>query len=401
MSITGTATRTLTKTGNWFIITTAAATIWNATTTTGLTFTDSGSTTISNASVSTRTWVGGTLKYGTLTYTVAGSTGQLTLSGACYFDTLNFSDATNARTLALTSSTTYTVKTFNVIGTAGKLMTVNAVTAGTAAFLDILDAPPTLDYLSVKDIYAGIPYKFYAGANSTDVSGNTNITFTAKPGTTGIYVNRYSSISSATSSAVVIFPFSLTPTVGDVLVAFWHHNGNAGTVTPPSGWTAIDNINLSTTSYLKAYYKISDGTENSFTFTSTSSPASTMIYVYSLDGFTVATTLDNTDKNSGTGVASLVTSGTPTSNTGNPAFAIAGFAAANTMGSSVSFTNSFQEGRGSTQQTMLRPVMKPLTSNAAVSTTYAWTTSRDATTILVVFKDALSGHTLSMLGVGS
>jgi len=381
------------------------ATIWNATTTTGLTFTATGSTIVSTVvSATGRTIIGGGLKYGALTYTVAGSTGTLTLTGSSYFSAINFTDSTNARSLLLTSGTQTTVGTLNATGASGRLISINAVTAGTAAYLDILDTPPTLDWMSIKDIYAGIPYKFYAGANSTDVSGNTNVTFTAKPGTTGLFINRYATNTSASTSITVTFPYSLTPTVGDALVAFWHHNGNAGTVTPPAGWTAIDSINFSTTTYLKAYYKISDGTENSFTFTSTSSPATTMLYVYSIDGFTGTTTLDNTDKNSGTAITSLVTSGTPSSNTGNPAFAIAGYGIATTGGASVSFTNSFLEGRGLTQQTMLRPVMKQLTSNGAVSTTYTWTTARDATTILVVFKDVVAAgssiKSLSALGVG-
>lgn len=404
VSVTGTVTRTLTL-GSSTVSLGGVGTIWNATTTTGLTLTSTGSTIVSTVvSATGRTIIGGGLKYGALTYTVAGSTGSLTLIGSNYFSAINFTDSTNARSLLLTSGTMTTVGTLSATGASGRLISINAVTSGTAAFLDILDAPPTLDWLSVKDIFAGIPYKFYAGTNSTNVSGNTNVTFTAKPSPDGVFVSRYATNTSASTSITATFPYSLTPTVGDALVAFWEHSGNAGTVTPPTGWTAIDAINASTTTYLKAYYKISDGTETAFTFTSTSSPASTMLYVYSLDGFLGTATLDNTDKNSGTAITSLVTSGTPSSNTGNPAYAIAGFAASNTMGVTVSMTNSFLEGRGVTQQTMLRPVMKPLTTNAAVSTTYTWTTSRDATTILVVFKDVVAAgssiKSLSALGVG-
>lgn len=404
-SVTGSLVRTVNLGTSTVTVTGASSTQWNATTVSNLTFNALSSTiNIATASASAKSFVGGGLKYGTLNYTLAGSTGTFTITGNNYFGTINFSDASNARSLLLTSGTMTTVNNLNVNGTSGKLMSINAVTAGTPAYLDILGAPPTLDYLSVKDIYAGVPHKIYAGVNSTNVSGNTNIAFTAKPSPDGIYVNRYASIVSTTTSATITFPFSLTPTTGNVLVAFWHHNGNAGTVTPPSGWTAIDNINYSTTTYLKAYYKISDGTENTFTFTSTSSPSSTQIHVYSLAGFTGTATLDNTDKNSGTAITSLVTSGTPSSNTDNPAFAIAGFAGSNTMGASVSFTNSFLEGRGVTQQTMNRPVMKPLTSNGAVSTTYGWTTSRDATTILAVFKDVVTASNvfpgLLMMGVG-
>jgi hypothetical protein len=39
-----------------------------------------------------------------------------------------------------------------------------------------------LDYVSLKDSTATGGASFYAGANSTDVSGNTGWTFTAPPG---------------------------------------------------------------------------------------------------------------------------------------------------------------------------------------------------------------------------
>lgn len=112
---------------------------------------------IANASANTRTFAGGTYNYGTLTYTVAGSTGELDITGTNTFGTLNFSDITNARTLKITSGTTQTITTPNIVGTSGKKMTLSSITPA---------APVNL-----------ISSNWLMGANSTDVSGNTGLTF--------------------------------------------------------------------------------------------------------------------------------------------------------------------------------------------------------------------------------
>lgn len=173
-------TNVLTLTGTWTLNGNAAiATPWNVVAAT-TTVTASASTIILAGALSTtRTFAGGGKTYGTLTYTVAGSTGALVITGANTFGTINFSDVTNARTLTLPSSTTTTVTNFNVNGTAGKLMTVNSSTSGTAATLSKSSGYVQSDYLSVKDSTATGGATWYAGANSTNVSGNTGWIFTA------------------------------------------------------------------------------------------------------------------------------------------------------------------------------------------------------------------------------
>lgn len=171
----GTSTITLTGTGNF--------TYWTFTTATNLTFSGANSTIVFSQPASvTRTFSsGGSLTYGTITMTVAGSTGSLALNGNMTIGTLNFSDVTNARTLTLTAGNTVTVTTFNVNGTSGKLMTINSSSAGTQANLSKSSGAVLCDYLSIQDSHAQGGASWYAGANSTNVSGNTGWIFSAYP----------------------------------------------------------------------------------------------------------------------------------------------------------------------------------------------------------------------------
>lgn len=176
-------TRSLTAgTGTWTLTATGTQNIWNFTVTTALTFSGASATyVVSAASANTRTFVGGGQTFGTLTYTVAGSTGALVITGANTLLTINFSDASNARTLTLPSSATTTVTTFNVNGTSGKLMTINSSTPGTAATLSKASGTVSSDYLSIQDSAATGGAAWYAGANSTNVSGNTGWIFSPPP----------------------------------------------------------------------------------------------------------------------------------------------------------------------------------------------------------------------------
>lgn len=142
---------------------------------------------ISSASASARLFAGRGATFGTLTYTVAGSTGSLTLNGANAgnigtFATINFSDASNARSLLFTAATTTTITTlFNVVGTAGKLMTIDSATAATHTLTKPGGgAVSGMDYLNVAHSIA-TGANWYAGANSVDGGNNTGWFFTAAP----------------------------------------------------------------------------------------------------------------------------------------------------------------------------------------------------------------------------
>lgn len=173
-------------TTNWSITQTTTLAVVNLQTS-NLTLSASSSTiTISTASTNARTFTGGGLTFGMLAYTVAGSTGGLIITAANSFNDIQFSDVTNARTLTLPVSTITTIRATHgltgVLGTSGKLMSVIASGAGgTPATIDFPNGyGGGSDWLSVKDITA-TTNTWYAGANSTNVSGNTNVTFTAPP----------------------------------------------------------------------------------------------------------------------------------------------------------------------------------------------------------------------------
>jgi hypothetical protein len=168
--------------GTSIITLTGVTNLWNVNNA-GLTLTASAATLIvGTANPGARTMSLSTHTYGTITYTVAGSTGSLTLSGACTIGTINFSDITNARTLTFTAGTTTTFTgTFNVQGTAGKLMTINSSSGGSAATISKASGTVSCDYLSIQDSTATGGATWYAGANSTNVSGNTGWIFTAAP----------------------------------------------------------------------------------------------------------------------------------------------------------------------------------------------------------------------------
>jgi hypothetical protein len=206
-----------------------------ATTATGLTLSAASSIiVISVASASSRTFAGGGFTYGTLTYTVPGSTGGLIVTGANTFGAINFSDTSNARTLTLPASTVTTVGAWNVNGTAGKLMAVVSSTPGTAAQLRptaTATLPFSSDYLSLQDIAAqsntggsgtGL---WYAGVNSTDVSGNSGWTFTNP-----VYVRTAAAALSITAGSSVAALSWSSAGAASVTVA-------ASTTTPTLSWT--------------------------------------------------------------------------------------------------------------------------------------------------------------------
>lgn len=180
-SNTGTRTINLGTSNIIFSSNTLQSTFWNFV---GSPTLSASSSTIllTGTSTATKTFAGAGLTYGTLTYTVAGSTGELDITGSNSFAQINFSDASNARSLKFTAGTTITIRNtrgFNVQGTSGKLMTVASITASTHTLSSV--QLQSCDYLSITNSIAQGGGAWYAGANSTDGTGNTGWIFTAPP----------------------------------------------------------------------------------------------------------------------------------------------------------------------------------------------------------------------------
>ncbi len=135
-----------------------------------------------NTSNSAVTWSGDTADYSNVVMWFArgASTGVNTMSGSSAYGGIK-DTGTAGHSLKFTAGATITVSDWLVNGTdATKLVTISSTSAGVAFTL----TSPCLkvqssDFLSLQDSVATGSSCWYAGANSTSVSGNSGWTFTA------------------------------------------------------------------------------------------------------------------------------------------------------------------------------------------------------------------------------
>ena len=128
-------------------------------------------------SASTKTFVAGTGAVYNCTLDQAGL-GQLTITGSSTFN--DIINSVQPATVRFTAGTTTTFNNFNLRGTAGNLITISSATAATHT-LSKASGTVSCDYLSITNSIATGGASWYAGANSTNVSGNTGWIFTAPP----------------------------------------------------------------------------------------------------------------------------------------------------------------------------------------------------------------------------
>lgn len=374
-------------------ITGTTGTPWNITAA-GITF-DAGTSqiVISSTSASTRTFAGGGLLYYTIDYTLSGSTGRLTITGSNRFRKVSFKDASNARTLAFTSSAVNVIEILDVIGTSGKLMSIIGATASSATFLMLIGPVNTVDYLSIQDVVSTLPHKFYAGANSTLVSNTVGIITSAPP--TQPYVNQSITSGSSAATGQTATGFYYPVTAGSLLVAYIGSVSDPGTITPPSGWNlAISKAQgMSTYSYI--YYKVADGSETSITFNWVNSRSSQLV-VEEIKGWNGVPTLDTTDSNGGAS-GTTISTGSGATNSANPGISVAMVHGNGGMGLTPNAsppTNSFQEDYVQQNGANAGPkvAVKPLLANASQSTTFTWTANRVPASALANFIDVANTY---------
>jgi hypothetical protein len=165
--------------GTWTI--NGSSTAFFASNTSGMTVTGSGilSMTSASAKIFTGGYVNG--KWPTLRQAGAGALTVTSNAGGVYF--ANMTNNTQPATVTYTVSLQYIYDAFALAGTSGNLITINSSTSGTKALLNLVSGTVNLsDYLSIQDSYAEpITTTWYAGANSTNVSGNVGWIFTAAP----------------------------------------------------------------------------------------------------------------------------------------------------------------------------------------------------------------------------
>lgn len=188
----GVTTRTFTQTGNFTL--TSTGTVWNMNSS-GMTYTGTGSTiTISETTQGTsKTFAGAGLQtYGNITF----SGKNIIVTGANKFATMALNNLGDTTGVTLPASATTTVTGFTSTASVGNVAKLISSAGGTAATITCAScgtipvSPATLDYLSIKDsTAAGSGTTWYAGANSTSVSGNSGWIFTAPPG--GVSANGF------------------------------------------------------------------------------------------------------------------------------------------------------------------------------------------------------------------
>jgi hypothetical protein len=175
-------TRTLTMgSGTWTL--SGTGTVWDTSTSTGLTVNPNTSTIVlSNTSTTARTFAGGAKTYNNLT--IGGTTGVSTTSftGSNTFNTLA-STKTVAHTITLQASGTTTVANWTINGTTGNIVTLNSSSPGTQATLTKTNSNPPVsaNYLAIQDSSATPAYNTWYALRSTNDGNNTGWNITANP----------------------------------------------------------------------------------------------------------------------------------------------------------------------------------------------------------------------------
>ena len=121
-----------------------------------------------------------TLDMGGKTYNNLTITGDnITIQDSNTFNVLAVNTAGRTNGLKITSGTTQTITSMTTNGSAGSLAKLSASTAASAFSLSKSSGIVSVDYMSIQDSTATGGAGWYAGAHSTNVSGNTGWQFEA------------------------------------------------------------------------------------------------------------------------------------------------------------------------------------------------------------------------------
>lgn len=151
---------------------------WNAATnSSGLTVSASSGT-INLTSAIARTFSGGGFTWPTLNL---GGAGTVTVSGNNTFT--NITNTVQPVTIRLASGSIQTFTNFSLSGTAGNLITLNALTAGSRATVSDVTGTNIVSYVSITDIAAtgGATWQAYTANGNVDGGNNTGWLFSSAP----------------------------------------------------------------------------------------------------------------------------------------------------------------------------------------------------------------------------
>lgn len=171
LSSSNSNTRSLTLRSSNITILFSGFTNWNFGTTTGLTFSGASSTITVPGAGSFQTFAGGGLTYGTVVIPgpiVTNITGS---------NTFNILQITTSAYVNFLPGTTQTLTNLFANGSTGNLITIATNTSGSSATLSKSSGVVSCDFLKVQDSIATGGADWYAGANSSSVSGNSGWQF--------------------------------------------------------------------------------------------------------------------------------------------------------------------------------------------------------------------------------
>ena len=180
-SSTAANTRTLTL-GTSTINLSGTGSVWNISTTTGLTFSGASSTiNLTSTSTTSRTFAGGNgLTFGTIN--IGGATGISTTTFSSTTTTIGTLSSTKTVAHTILFPSSITINNWTVTGTSGNVVTIGSSSTAQRT-ITYSGSQINLDYMSFSDINmsytlgASNPYLVYAGANSTNGGNNSGIAF--------------------------------------------------------------------------------------------------------------------------------------------------------------------------------------------------------------------------------
>jgi hypothetical protein len=167
VSSTTTTVRTIgVDSGTWTLAGTSGS-IWDASTSTNLTVTGTGTINLTNASV--KTFAGGGISYSNITLNQGGA-GALNITGNNTFKNITNTYSATGATIISLGTTTQRVTQFTGTGTSGKVLTIQGTSASSPSTLVLTGATkPNVDYLTITGVRAyNLTDTWYAGANSTN-----------------------------------------------------------------------------------------------------------------------------------------------------------------------------------------------------------------------------------------
>lgn len=150
--------------------------VWNANTASAGLTVNAGTATISMTSANAKTFAGGGFTWPTLNQ---GGAGGLIVQQSNTF--ANITNTVQPATITLTSGTTQTVTDFDVSGTSGNLVTLNASTPGSQATLTDSTGTNSVSFVDIEDIVATGGAVWEAYTDNGNVDGGNNVGWLFSP----------------------------------------------------------------------------------------------------------------------------------------------------------------------------------------------------------------------------